>query len=89
MVAEAVPCGPDIEHHLQAIRRYEDAGFEELYIQQIGSGQERFFEVYSNEILPIPGAPRLEQRGTGVHLYGGTSGCVFERFADHAPQSRS
>lgn len=52
MVAEAVPCGPDIDLHLQAIQRYQDAGFDELYIQQIGSEQERFFEVYANEILP-------------------------------------
>ncbi|HEY3970596.1 MAG TPA: LLM class F420-dependent oxidoreductase [Solirubrobacteraceae bacterium] len=52
MVAEAVPCGPDLDLHLQAIKRYEDAGFDELYIQQIGPGQERFFEVYANEILP-------------------------------------
>lgn len=51
-VAQAVPCGPDLELHLQAIGRYRDAGFDELYIQQIGPQQERFFEVYANEILP-------------------------------------
>ncbi len=52
MVAEAVPCGPDIDLHLQAIKRYEDAGFDELYIQQIGRDHERFFETYAGEILP-------------------------------------
>ncbi len=52
MVAEAVPCGPDLDLHLQAIRRYQDAGFDELYIQQIGPDQERFFEAYAEEILP-------------------------------------
>ena len=52
MVAEAVPCGPDLDLHLKAIERYEDAGFDELYIQQIGPDQERFFEIYANEILP-------------------------------------
>ncbi|MFZ1925101.1 MAG: LLM class F420-dependent oxidoreductase [Solirubrobacteraceae bacterium] len=51
-VAEAVPCGPDLGLHLEAIERYEDAGFDELYIQQIGTDQERFFEIYANEILP-------------------------------------
>lgn len=51
MVAEAVPCGPDLDLHLQAIRRYRDAGFDELYIQQIGPDQELFFETYANEIL--------------------------------------
>jgi G6PDH family F420-dependent oxidoreductase len=52
MVAESVPCGPDLDAHLQAIKAYEDAGFDELYIQQIGGGNERFFEVYASEILP-------------------------------------
>src|SRR5581483_10541655 len=42
MVAEEVPCGPDIDAHLEAIRRYEEAGFDELYIQQIGPEQKRF-----------------------------------------------
>ena len=52
MVAEAVPCGPDLDLHLQAIKRYEDAGFDELYVQQIGPDQEHFFETYASEILP-------------------------------------
>jgi G6PDH family F420-dependent oxidoreductase len=52
MVAEEVPCGPDLDLHLEAIRRYRDAGFDELYLQQIGPDQERFFETYSTEILP-------------------------------------
>jgi G6PDH family F420-dependent oxidoreductase len=52
MVAEVIPCGPDLELHLDAIKRYEQAGFDELYIQQVGEEQERFFEVYASEILP-------------------------------------
>jgi G6PDH family F420-dependent oxidoreductase len=52
MVAQSVPCGPDIEKHLKAIKRYEEAGFDELYIGQIGPEQERFFEVYARDVLP-------------------------------------
>ncbi len=63
VVAQSVPCGPDIEHHVEAIKRYEDAGFDELYIQQIGPEQERFFEVYAREVLPRF-APR---EPAGVH----------------------
>ncbi len=51
-VAEAVPCGPDLDRHLSAIRAYEEAGFDELYVQQIGDDHERFFEVYASEIVP-------------------------------------
>ena len=52
MVAEAVPCGPDLERQIEAFERYADAGFDELYVQQIGVADERFFEVYANEVLP-------------------------------------
>jgi G6PDH family F420-dependent oxidoreductase len=52
MTAAEVPCGPDLEAHLKAIREYEDAGFDELYIQQIGDRHERFFELYASEVLP-------------------------------------
>ena len=56
MVAEEVPCGPDLEAHVEKIREFEEAGFDELYIQQIGPEQERFFEAYANEVLPRLGA---------------------------------
>jgi len=52
MVADEVPCGPDLERHLQAIERYAAAGFDEVYVQQIGGHHDRFFELYSREVLP-------------------------------------
>jgi len=52
MVAEVVPCGPDLERQIESFQRYADAGFDELYVQQIGLADERFFEVYANEVLP-------------------------------------
>nr|WP_273889283.1 hypothetical protein [Rubrobacter naiadicus] len=52
MVAEAVPCGPDPERHRQMIREYLEAGYDEIYIQQIGPQQEGFFRFYEREILP-------------------------------------
>jgi G6PDH family F420-dependent oxidoreductase len=55
-VAESVPCGPDLEAHLEAIRAYERAGFDELYIQQIGPEQRGFFDFYAREVLPEFGA---------------------------------
>jgi G6PDH family F420-dependent oxidoreductase len=50
MVAEAVPCGPDPEVHLTAIRKYLDAGFDEVYVNQIGPDQEGFFRFYAQEL---------------------------------------
>jgi G6PDH family F420-dependent oxidoreductase len=46
------PCGPDLEEHITAIREYEKAGFDELYIQQIGPNQDEFFSVYRDQVLP-------------------------------------
>jgi G6PDH family F420-dependent oxidoreductase len=52
MVAERVPCGPELERHVRAIERYAEAGFDEIYIGQIGDRHEDFFELYAREILP-------------------------------------
>jgi G6PDH family F420-dependent oxidoreductase len=51
-----VPCGPDLELHARAIQQYADAGFDELYIGQIGDEQDAFFDAYAREILPRFGA---------------------------------
>jgi G6PDH family F420-dependent oxidoreductase len=51
-VAQQVPCGPDVEKHVQAIEAYARAGFDELYIQQIGPEQDAFFEAYRDRVLP-------------------------------------
>jgi hypothetical protein len=51
-VAQQVPCGPDPERHLEKIRAYAEAGFDELYVQQIGPQQDAFFAAYKELILP-------------------------------------
>ena len=51
-VASTTPCGPDPEKHLAAIREYADAGFDKVYVHQIGPDQEGFFTFYEREILP-------------------------------------
>jgi G6PDH family F420-dependent oxidoreductase len=52
MVAEQVPCGSDVQLHLEKIQAFADAGFDELYVNQIGPDQDAFFEVYREQILP-------------------------------------
>jgi G6PDH family F420-dependent oxidoreductase len=52
MTGEAVPCGPDLERHAEAIQEFAEAGVDELYVHQIGGGHEQFFEAYAREILP-------------------------------------
>ncbi|WP_433155806.1 hypothetical protein ACQPZ8_24845 [Actinomadura nitritigenes] len=52
MVAEKVPCGPDPEVHVRALRAYVDAGYEDVFVTQIGPEQDGFFDFYSREVLP-------------------------------------
>ncbi len=51
-LAQEVPCGPDPEKHLAAIRKFADAGFDHVYVHQIGPDQEGFFRFYEREVLP-------------------------------------
>ena len=51
-VAKKIACGPDPERHLASIRKYTDAGFDHVYIHQIGPDQEGFFDFYEREVLP-------------------------------------
>jgi hypothetical protein len=47
-----VPCGPDVERIVDAMRAYEEAGFDELYVSQIGPRQEEWFHVLERDVLP-------------------------------------
>ncbi|HEX6262418.1 MAG TPA: TIGR03557 family F420-dependent LLM class oxidoreductase [Actinomycetota bacterium] len=52
VIREQVVCGPDPERFLDAIREYERAGFDHVYLHQIGPDQEGFFRFSEAEILP-------------------------------------
>jgi len=55
MVADTPPCGPDPEPYLESIRQYEEAGYDEIYIHQIGFDQEGFLGFFEREIMPEVG----------------------------------
>ncbi|WP_327287930.1 TIGR03557 family F420-dependent LLM class oxidoreductase [Streptomyces sp. NBC_01198] len=52
MIADAVVCGDDTREHVDAVAAYANAGFDEVYVNQIGSDQRQFFDFYRTEILP-------------------------------------
>jgi G6PDH family F420-dependent oxidoreductase len=52
MVAEAVPCGPDPDRHAAAIQAFVDAGYDAVYVNQIGPDQEGFLKALTEEIVP-------------------------------------
>ena len=51
-VAKLVVCGPDPERHVEMIERYAQAGYDHVYVHQIGSEQEAFIEFYEGEVMP-------------------------------------
>lgn len=50
-VTERISCGPDLDRHVQSIRAYEQAGYDEVYIAQIGADEE-FFRFAEEQLLP-------------------------------------
>jgi coenzyme F420-dependent glucose-6-phosphate dehydrogenase len=50
-IAEAIVCGPDVDRWLEQITAFEDAGFDHVYLHQVGPDQEGFFQVAQRELL--------------------------------------
>jgi G6PDH family F420-dependent oxidoreductase len=45
------PVGPDIDQHVESLRQYEQAGVDELFVQQIGPNIDGFFSEWAPEVL--------------------------------------
>jgi hypothetical protein len=52
-IAESVPCGPDPERAAEAIKAYIDAGYDEVYVSQMGPDQEGGIRFLAEEVLPL------------------------------------
>ena len=51
-IGEMIPCGPDPARVIEQIDQYEDAGYDHVYLHQIGPNQQGFFRFCEREILP-------------------------------------
>jgi G6PDH family F420-dependent oxidoreductase len=52
-VAEAIPCGPDLDAHVAAVQQFADAGFTDVAVVQIGGEhQDAFLNWAEKELLP-------------------------------------
>jgi coenzyme F420-dependent glucose-6-phosphate dehydrogenase len=47
-IAEEIPCGPDLDAHLEKIQAFADAGFDHVYVHQIGPDQAGFLDAYGD-----------------------------------------
>ena len=51
-VAAAVVCGPDPKKYIERIKEYISAGYDNMYIHQVGPDQAGFMKFFAKEILP-------------------------------------
>jgi coenzyme F420-dependent glucose-6-phosphate dehydrogenase len=51
-IAEAMPCGPDVDRVVEQVREYERAGFDHVYLHQIGPDQEGFLRALRDDVAP-------------------------------------
>src|SRR3954447_6042400 len=51
-VAETIVCGDDPQKHIELLKKYIDAGYDEIYVSQIGDEQEGWLDFYKREVLP-------------------------------------
>ncbi|WP_026311453.1 TIGR03557 family F420-dependent LLM class oxidoreductase [Parafrankia elaeagni] len=51
--ASAVACGPNAQRAAESIQAYVDAGFDEVYISQMGPDQEGGIRFLAEEVLPL------------------------------------
>lgn len=56
-VAGQVPCGPDPKPVAEGIQAYFDAGFDEVYVSQMGPDQTGGLRFLTEEVLPLVDAP--------------------------------
>ncbi len=52
MLAQTLPCGPDLDAHVESLSEYAAAGVDELFVQQIGGNHDEFFAAYARHVLP-------------------------------------
>jgi G6PDH family F420-dependent oxidoreductase len=51
-IRQSVVCGPGLPGHLEQIDRYARAGFDEVYVTNIGPHDDGFFQLYAEQVLP-------------------------------------
>lgn len=52
MVSENTVCGDDVDEHVAELTAFAEAGFDRVYVSQIGPDQRGFFDFYRTKVLP-------------------------------------
>jgi G6PDH family F420-dependent oxidoreductase len=51
-VRQNVVCGDDVDRHVATLKEFADAGFDRIYVNQIGPDLRGFFDFYRTKVLP-------------------------------------
>lgn len=51
-ISLGIPCGPDPERHVVLVQKFIDAGYDHIYIHQIGPDQPGFIDFCRREVFP-------------------------------------
>jgi coenzyme F420-dependent glucose-6-phosphate dehydrogenase len=51
-VAKEIICGADVDQHLKKLNEYLEAGYSHVWVHQVGTDQDGFFEFYEQKVLP-------------------------------------
>lgn len=51
-MAKEITRGPDPDKHLAAIKKYAEAGYDHLWLHQVGPDQDGFRQFCERELLP-------------------------------------
>ncbi len=54
-IAESILCSPDAGRHLERIQQYADAGYDHVYVHQIGPDQDGFIDFMARDVMPQVG----------------------------------
>jgi G6PDH family F420-dependent oxidoreductase len=50
--ADSIVAGPDVDRHVEALREYVDAGYDEVYVANMGPHYLAMIEAYGRDVLP-------------------------------------
>ena len=53
MTADSVVCGPDVERHVDTFAPYVDAGYDEVYVANMGPHYRDMITMYGEKVLPV------------------------------------
>jgi G6PDH family F420-dependent oxidoreductase len=67
-VAEQIPCGSNVDRHLEAISQFRDAGFTHLALVQVGGGTPARIHQLGGRGTLAPGTSALNPRTVGLRL---------------------